>query len=123
MSFCLSIICLSKTDYPDTARDWHKTDYMQSIIQTSDGDKSPFWAIVRIIFEKYGVSPFKPNDLVERQITLLSVFLRYIRSKFYFHTFIVYTKNTIVKESKIIIFTGCNHDQPADERQPRLPGF
>jgi|GEM_PF-2944667 len=123
MSFCLSIICPSKTDYPDTARDWRKTDYMQSVIQTPDGDKSPIWAIVRIIFEKYGVSPFKPNDLVERQITLLYVFLRYTRSKFYFHTFIVYTKNTTVKELRIIIPTGGHHVYFLDIRQRLLPGF
>jgi len=123
MSFCLSIVCLSKTDYPHTTRNRRKTDHIQSAFQIPDGNKSAFRVEFPVIFKKYCVFPFKFNGLVERQIALLFIFLGFIRVKFNFHGIIVYTKNITVKLTRILIATGCNHVQFLDIRQQWLPGF
>lgn len=101
MSFSLPLICLAKADNSDSSGNRSGTNYMQPVLQIPYANKSPFRVQLPIIFRKHCSLPIEISSPIKRQTSLLSVFIGFGRVKFNFHKFIVYTKNNIVKNSKV----------------------
>lgn len=106
MSLSLPVICLAKTDYPDTSRDRSETDYMQPFFKIPDSNKPLFWILVSVIFGINCPAPIEFIGSIEWQISLLLVFLGFSGVKFNSHGFIVYTKNMAVNQQTVVLTTG-----------------